>query len=74
MSKSKALAFLIDLGFEKAKAIKGEKVSVDIEVPADEDLISTIAEQTETEVDYWASNSLITYLTNDWLQINVKEV
>lgn len=74
MNKGKALVFLADLGFKHAKALKGEKVSVEVEVSADEDLISTIAENTGTEIDYWASNSLITYLTNDWLNIIVKEV
>jgi hypothetical protein len=74
LNKGKALAYLAELGFKEAKAIKGEKVSVTVEVPAEEDLISTIAENTETEIDYWASNSFATYLTNDWLNVNVKEV
>lgn len=71
-----AMKFLTIFGFESMTNKKGEKVKAEIELPSENysENLDKIIRSTYTEVELWHTNRFRTYLTNDWLEIIVKEV
>ena len=75
MKDNKAIEFLMEYGFKLMTNVKGEKITVHIELPSDNinEEIDKIMIETETEIDNWLSGK-DTALVNDDIIIYIKEV